>query len=700
MESTRHIWVRGGRAADRAVTFDELPPPAVSARCHARRRGPYSGLVSLLEQVVPVIPAELLHRHRAAIVTAAPHLETITGPAPRTLTAQAVGDERTRYQDGLSLRAAHGVVELLTAYARQLGIGPLRLQFEEADEADATDQEFLAVLVRRADARFVTAYIGTGRRSFDGELGDALQEYCTPVEGAALRHEPLPADDVALMKQFIALDGVCDDPVVLAAWQRADPVRRAEHHDQRAEALERAGTPGARLGVIPFHREHGSDPTGLGVRALDAALDHCFAMGFYGAAVDLARRGRALADPERQQLEYCQFSGKLAVCLAFTDPAGAEAVYRELRARYALPRVQMSVSYGMAMLYTRFFPASRRDPVAARGHINNAITLARHALTDPAERAFYTTFNENGLALVELAEGRPEAALRLVETGMRRLDETLSGDRHALHRSVLVYNRGRVLAALGRLADAKADHDRVIALDPEYAEYYLDRGNLLRRMGDDAAAVADYEHGMALSPHLPELYYNRGDARAALGDHHGALADFTYVLQLQPGNVDALVNRAALLLEVGDPEAAAGAATIGLTRTPEHPALLCTRGLAAMLAGDPVAAERDFDAALAAEPDMIGALANSAMLRFAGGDVQGAIDRLDRAVRAGGDDPALLYNRGFALQSAGRLTDAEADYTAALNLPGADVEELLRRREECAQSRRANGRGALLEAGS
>ena len=69
------------------------------------------------------------------------------------------------------------------------------------------------------------------------------------------------------------------------------------------------------------------------------------------------------------------------------------------------------------------------------------------------------------------------------------------------------------------------------------------------------------------------------------------------------------------------------------------------------------------------------------MLAYGSGDIESAVADLDRALERGGENPDLLYNRGFAYHEMGRYADAVNDFTRALELPGVDRAELTHRRE-------------------
>jgi tetratricopeptide (TPR) repeat protein len=432
------------------------------------------------------------------------------------------------------------------------------------------------------------------------------------------------------------------------------------YHDSRAALLENEFS--LRLGEVLYHRRRGSSPSAA-IAAYKEAIDHCMGEAFYDAGLALVEELAGFADPadhywvQTQRADFLFLLGR---------PAEVEPIYYDLLSRSTAPFRHMIMSYTLAMLYTRLYPD--RDHHRARAHANTAVAIAT-ALNDP----FHLVFMHNGKALVEMHLGNLDESLRLVTSGIELLDEKLPAEQHRLHRSVLRHNRGQLLAALGRLDEARAEFDHVIEQDPFYAEYRFDRANLLQRMGKPALARADYEVAMRLSPPFPELYYNRGDLRCTLGDLDGAIADFRYVLDLEPDYLEARLALAALLDPADAAELLRDGCEIG---SGSEPRLQVALGLSLMDA-DPAAARLAFDAALALDPGSLEALVNRAVLAFETGDVEGAVAGLDRALELSPGNPDVLYNRGFAHEKAGRPAQAQADYRSALDRPGADREALL-----------------------
>ncbi|GAA2092597.1 hypothetical protein GCM10009801_59200 [Streptomyces albiaxialis] len=662
--------------------------------CHRRLRGPYTGVGALVRALVPAAHAAdpaLPRAHTIEILTVAPELHALIGAAPATLTALAVPVERTRlYAPTRTRRIAHGITEFLHSWARLApGGAPLTLAFTRVDEADHTDQEFLAILLRRSRTGPLRITVHTRGDGGDlpGELRGALAEHtrCTPLDvRAGTRPTGEGRSRDALARAFVASDCTGEDPAEREAYdalRAAEPDAAVALHEGRAAELREV--PGAFLGALPYHLERGSS-RGRAGEALREAADFAVERGFYHALYDYGVRGREFTDPRTETVQYWQIATKATTALAVLGQyEEAEDLYLDLRCMFDEPGLHLFTGYAMAMIYTRFRSAENRDHRRAKAAINGSIALASQ-WEDREERAFHLTFQQNGLALVEMHLGNLDEALRLVELGMERLRTELGPDQHRLHKSVLVHNRGKLKDALGRPEEALADFLKVIEADPHYPDYYFDCADVRRKLGDPRGALADYDRAISLSPPFWELHYNRGDLLLEMGRTEEAAAEFARVVELEPDQAEARASLADLLLESDGTDAVRALVADGLRLDPAQPRLLCVRGMLALRDGEADAARADFDAALATDTTLVGALAARAALAHEAGDPARALADLDRALGQAPDDPDLLYNRAFVHAAAGSWDAAARDCDRALGLPGADRGELLALRSRCA----------------
>jgi tetratricopeptide (TPR) repeat protein len=700
MAMTTHYWIRGERGADRVAARSglDLPPLLATVSAHRRRRGPYTAAGALVRSIADDAlrrRPELGPRHHIELLTSAPEL---TGRVPAIkvpLEMTTAAGSRTRYQARLhTLRVAHGLVDFLHAYLHALGGERRTLVIEDIHEADPSDREFVAVLLRRTPPELLTVVVGGDRAPVTDPPGPMtvslpamLAAHTAPVDAPPAPRRPGAPGTAAA---YVERDGTSDDPALLAAYRDCPAARRAALHDARATVLSGLGEESLSFGAIVYHHEHGTDPAGAGATMLRAAQLHFKSLGLYHAAVDYGLRGRGLVDREAPDQLWWRFTGDITTSLSALGRAEeAEGIYAELRALTDDPEVHMHTAYATAMLYARHYGDDRRDPHLARQWLHVAVAISS-LLPDPKDRAFYTVFNRNGIALVETRVGRADAALELLNSGMCRLDEVLAPGEQLLHRTGLRYNRAQVYIMTGRLDEALADLDTVIEVDPHFHDHYFNRGNVLRRLGRTAEAVEDYGRALALSPPYPEAYYNRADALLELGDLPGALADLSRVIELDPDNADARLNRASIRQDLGDDDGALEDVAAGLALRPADARLLCLDGQLRAARGAAEEAWTSLSAAVAADPALAQAWAIRGMCAYEAGDLDAALADLDRAAQLL-DSPQIRYNRAVARQEAGRFADAAEDYRAVLDM--VDDEDARTQLYACRLAAAAAGRG-------
>lgn len=129
------------------------------------------------------------------------------------------------------------------------------------------------------------------------------------------------------------------------------------------------------------------------------------------------------------------------------------------------------------------------------------------------------------------AAGENDISDRAVTT----CDTAVERAESANDRTILLINRGVLRLARRESAQAVADFDAALVIDPRHAEAHLNRGAALVQMGRPGPAVAALTEALSLDVHEPhKAYYNRAAAREALGDLRGAYEDYTTALEIHP----------------------------------------------------------------------------------------------------------------------------------------------------------------------
>jgi tetratricopeptide (TPR) repeat protein len=195
-------------------------------------------------------------------------------------------------------------------------------------------------------------------------------------------------------------------------------------------------------------------------------------------------------------------------------------------------------------------------------------------------------------------------------------------------------------------------------------------GLKLSAAGRHAEAIAQYEAALAMQPDDPKILFALGNTAQSLGLAAPAEQFFRKVLALEPGRLEALVNLANLLRAGGQPDAAISLLEPALARGPESPELLLTLGSACREKDDAVAAKNHYRQALAARPAYVPALANLADMLGDEGDRSAARTLYDQALKLEPKNAQARLNRAVLHLLDGNLKDGWRDYAARIEIAG------------------------------
>ncbi|MDX2222992.1 MAG: tetratricopeptide repeat protein [Rhodospirillaceae bacterium] len=218
-----------------------------------------------------------------------------------------------------------------------------------------------------------------------------------------------------------------------------------------------------------------------------------------------------------------------------------------------------------------WYPRLRCLVQAAPGRWSDVIAAAAVALIDAAVAAgapvaplpylrglakSYQAANlpaEQEVALDALARhGGADAGAYDQLARLRKRRGDLDGALAVLERAVGDYpevpqlhnQRGTVLAALGREADAEAAYHAGLAHNDRSAELHNNLGTTLRHRGRGAEALEHYRTAAALDPENLSILLNLGGGLSEAGRIDEAIAIFDRILARDPSHIDGHYNRA------------------------------------------------------------------------------------------------------------------------------------------------------------
>ncbi|MFI6699921.1 tetratricopeptide repeat protein [Streptomyces sp. NPDC050509] len=194
------------------------------------------------------------------------------------------------------------------------------------------------------------------------------------------------------------------------------------------------------------------------------------------------------------------------------------------------------------------------------------------------------------------------------------------------------------------------------------------RGRELREAGAYAEALAEYDRSLALDPDEPRAYFGRGFTHQAGDDHDAALADLRRADELAPDTAWILEEYGETLRLAGRGEESLDLLDRALALDPVNSYALACRGAAHHGLGRHAAALADFGRALELDVHYLWALVRRSRVLRDMGELAPSFADLDRAVELAPDNAWIASERAEAYRVAERNEDAERELTRVLTI--------------------------------
>ncbi|WP_245578686.1 tetratricopeptide repeat protein [Algoriphagus vanfongensis] len=127
---------------------------------------------------------------------------------------------------------------------------------------------------------------------------------------------------------------------------------------------------------------------------------------------------------------------------------------------------------------------------------------------------------------------------------------------------------------------------RAAKTDPEDYEINFLTGRVLLQNQDYKLANSFFEHAKLINTEDPELYFYQGMARAYIGDAYGCAGSFNMYVGKQPNNMVAVYNRGFAYMHLGYLEWALEDFETVLKKNPTHREALAKKGICMAKLGD------------------------------------------------------------------------------------------------------------------
>lgn len=120
----------------------------------------------------------------------------------------------------------------------------------------------------------------------------------------------------------------------------------------------------------------------------------------------------------------------------------------------------------------------------------------------------------------------------------------------------LLNTLGSVNTRLGQLDTAIMNFERIIEINPNYTDAYLNLGIVLKNQGNLDAAIATYKQALDINPDIAEIRCKLGDIFAEQGNLNAAIDSYKQAITIKPDYVEAYYNLGNSLWKNGDIETA------------------------------------------------------------------------------------------------------------------------------------------------
>lgn len=218
----------------------------------------------------------------------------------------------------------------------------------------------------------------------------------------------------------------------------------------------------------------------------------------------------------------------------------------------------------------------------------------------------------------------------------------------------------------GRLDDAEAVLQSVLAEAPEHAEAHFHLGTVLARLGRSEDSLAHLREAARLAPDNASVWRNLGVCLAKLERYDEALDGLERASTLDPNNPDRWFDIALLDLERNRFEAAEKRLRRVLEAAPAHRQATIALGQLLVKRGRYKDALPYILEALEREPDNLGLLLDAGRAHRESGDLDASAKSYERALTLDRGSVPALIGMAMTRTAEGRLDEARACYREAL----------------------------------
>lgn len=205
---------------------------------------------------------------------------------------------------------------------------------------------------------------------------------------------------------------------------------------------------------------------------------------------------------------------------------------------------------------------------------------------------------------------------------------------------------------------ALEDADKVLKVRPDTVPALALKALVYLRMRMYDEAITLYDRILTLESNQPDWWVNRATLAYYLADFNRALADVTNALRLKADHPEAMNTKAMILSETGRADSALIWIDRAIALDANHPHFINNRGFIRMLLNRDAEAEYDINEGITRDPDNPWAYRNRGILYFRRGDFRDAERLFRQSLKMDSSVEHAAGYLGLSLLRQGRASEA------------------------------------------
>jgi tetratricopeptide (TPR) repeat protein len=288
----------------------------------------------------------------------------------------------------------------------------------------------------------------------------------------------------------------------------------------------------------------------------------------------------------------------------------------------------------------------------------------------PFTQMFLTHIDENGNDSPAILIPNSTAANRAVNIPefLNNSTDAIASISTPVQDSYRHFHKANELVDSGQHAEALAELEKSLALNPYYAKAHNDKGYVLFKMGKYQEAVSCFEKALQLDPELAMAYSNYGFVLESMGRIDEAISRYNRALEINPMLTNAMCNLANVFRVQGKLDKAGEYYRKALEIKPYLTEARSNLGVVLQGQGSIDEAISYFRKALETEDDYVPAHYNLGLAFQSQGKIDEALDCFEKAIQLQDDYVPAHYSLGTVFQSQGNIDQAISQYRKVLQL--------------------------------